>query len=128
MISIILCEEIRNEVNGVKSLIGVFSPEGVKVANVPYVFPKFAMFTTVKNEGDNIFTFEVIDPKGAVSLKGDFPKVVKETEYIQYALNISPLIFKEFGGYTFVVKRNDGRSANYLFNIKKFEKVGQVKG
>jgi hypothetical protein len=123
--NILLCEEIRDELFNKKTLVGVISPGGIKIPNVPFVFPKFAIFVTSECEKDSSFSFEIIDAKGVVSIKGDLPKISKDIQLVHIAINFTPLIFKEYGDYTFIVKRNDGLMASNTLKVQQSKETPQ---
>jgi hypothetical protein len=115
--NIILCEEVREEANGIKTLIGVFNPSGIKVKKFPFLFPKFSMFMTIEDYNGQQYSFEVLDPKENILVKGDLPKLDVKTSSLQLAINFSPLVFKESGEYLFTVIGTDGIKGTYKFMI-----------
>ena len=108
MISILLCEEVRNEMSGTRTLVGVFGPSGLKVKTLPFLLPKFAMFVTSDLKEGFDFSFEILDPKGVLMMKGEMPKVADKSTGVHFGINFSPMVFKEFGKHEFKVFRNDG--------------------
>ena len=118
---ILLCEEIRDERNGARTLIGVFPIHGIKM-KTPALFPKFGIYT--------VSSFDYLAKFKNIKLKIENPKNEKifETSILQYdkaentntaviAINISPLPFPMAGEYTFTFFGENGTEEKTKFLI-----------
>jgi hypothetical protein len=110
----ILCEEVRDEKAGTRSLIGVFPPEGIRALNIPFIIPKFALFTSSELDGQKDVTFEIeiVDPSNKSVFKFKSPKLtgLASRKKVYFAVNISPLQITRAGTYSVKITRDDGES------------------
>ena len=110
-ISLIICEETREEKAGSQSIIGVFPPGGIKLP-VPGVLPKFGIFAVVdiKDSKPLNVTIEIISPKDQPVVKFEnieYPINEKATR-AHLVMNISPLPIQLEGEYTVRIKIDGG--------------------
>jgi hypothetical protein len=106
----ILCEEVRDEVRGTRTLVGVFPTDGVKIPAIPFIIPKFAVFVSSETEEikEVIIEIELFDPTGKSLFKISSPKIKSPGKTSYFAVNISPIQIKQSGIYSVKIKRKDG--------------------
>lgn len=124
----ILCEEVRDEVRGTRTLVGVFSPEGLKIPALPFILPKFAVFVSSETDEikETIIELEIIDPGGKSLFKVKSPKIKQRGKTSYFAVNISPLQIKQSGSYLIKIKRDDllETDASFLVTVAPPAQLG----
>ncbi|MEX1138037.1 MAG: hypothetical protein WEF53_01665 [Bacteroidota bacterium] len=118
----LLCEEVRDETQGSKTIIGVFPPNGVKLKRIPTILPKFAVFVSSKVPDHKEVTISVtiLDPEGKELVKVKSPRINPKPplRYVYFALNVSPLQIKQEGTYVVNIERDDGVSFKTNLDFK----------
>lgn len=117
---ILLCEEIRNEINGIKSIIGVFPPGGVKMP-IPSIIPKFGIYvvTDIQDQNINKVTLEIINPKHETLVKFEnLPAQSKpDSKRAVFSLNFSPLKLEHEGEYIVKVSTDSNISGQASLKV-----------
>jgi hypothetical protein len=113
-IFVLLCEEIRREENGMRSIIGVFPPGGLR-RKLPAILPKFGVFFFSEGpaelEFEYAFQINITSPQKEQIYHFESEHQVhkvKKAGRVASSVNISPLLLAAPGPYVIRVERIDG--------------------
>jgi hypothetical protein len=102
LISAVVCDDIRTELNGKDILIGCYN-DTIVIPSVPSVLPSLFFRLLFKSEfsGTSKFNLTLFDPEGK-TVFGTLGEmfVVRENEPIAVKIGIGPIVLEHFGTYT----------------------------
>jgi len=116
--SVLLVQDIRQELTGLQTLVGVF-PSRLVVQSIPLALPGLQCrieFSSNPTAPSRMYTFELVAPSGASIFKGDFEFVVPATGTAIAAIAWTPAVFAEEGTYVI----NLGPKGERLHQIQSY--------
>lgn len=118
----VICEDVRQENNGMQSLVGVLNI--IPAANVPVGLLKMAIWTRwVGGVGKFKQSARILAPDGSTVL-GEAAVDFELQETIGQATNVNffaGMQFSEFGSYTVEISLNDKVVIHYPFHILQIQ-------
>ena len=126
-INTILCDDVRQEVGGKMSLMGIYSKD-IIVNKVPAILPFInlvVMFEDIKEPFANLFV-SVITPKSEpIQLSYPAPKSLEKGKDVNIIIGLSPFRLNNIGPAKFEIRFSENKKAIIVhrFSIKTSDEM-----
>ena len=116
----IICDDIREEIRGKLSFIGIYG-SNILVSKIPFVLPKLCFAISYRDvKGGDTFSIELINPSGeqlGKTITGTVPEKAKgNIKFYLFAI-FSPLKVKQEGEYELVITCNNNEKWRHKLNF-----------
>lgn len=118
-------DDIREEVSGKFSLIGLYGADMVFGIAPPITLPKFCIVNRIfGGEGSAVFRFSFKDPEGVelITVSNQFKVEMKPDSMGNLNLILSPFRINKAGKYKFTIFIDEVEFYSTLFEIKAHDK------
>ena len=121
-INTILCDDVRYEVGGKISLMGIYSKD-IIVNKVPAILPSInlvIMFEGIKENFDKFFITIIIPKSDPIKISNSAPPGMKKGQDINLVVGLSPFKLNDTGKATFEIRFSENEKASVIhhFSIK----------
>jgi len=121
-IKTILCDDVRHEVGGKMSLMGIYSKD-VVVNKVPAILPFInlvVMFEDIKENFEKLFVTIVIPKSDPIKVSYPAPSAIEKGKDVNLVLGLSPFKLNDTGKAKFEIRFSEDEKASIVhhFSIK----------
>ncbi|MCD6389105.1 MAG: hypothetical protein J7L69_06815 [Desulfobulbaceae bacterium] len=126
-IKTILCDDVRQEVGGKMSIMGIYSKD-IVVNKVPAILPFInlvVMFEDIKENFEKLFVTIVIPKSDPIKVSYPAPSGIEKGKDINLVLGLSPFKLNDTGKAKFEIRFSEDEKASIVhhFSIKVNEQV-----
>ena len=127
----LFCEDIRQEANGQKTIVGTFT-DSITVPKIPGAFPKLAIYSRLNVPIDfkiEKISYQLLDPDGDIIAEQIVPKELIESNHIDAKsknhpmygfiseLKMNMLTIKREGVYSVISELNDEKFTSGFLKV-----------
>ena len=126
-IKTILCDDVRQEVGGKMSIMGIYSKD-IVVNKVPAILPSInlvVMFEDIKENFEKLFLTIVIPKSDPIKVSYPAPPGLEKGKDVNLVLGLSPFKLNDTGKAKFEIRFSEDEKASIVhhFSIKVNEQV-----
>jgi len=124
----LLCDEVRQEMNGKFIVLGLYTPD-IVVPVVPFALPSLTFFVVAEADAPTIgeFSFKLTQHNSDAVLAGGSGKLqVQQAGHVALPLRLGPLQMPAAGRYTFTLDVSGSGTITHEFSvILRLQQMGQ---